>query len=578
MSEVATKVWMRGRRAYFTASQHRSMSINPTRLSPQMIGAPSSTPTWRATSRAASKSSSEEIGKPASITSTLRRASCRAISSFSPAFIENPGACSPSRSVVSKMSTRSMSHHPLAVVRVAVLPLDRRGGRLPTARPQRAGRAAQHVGGEEQEQEPLGMGGHDQHPQHHQHQHPGGPAAGEVDLLEAVVAEGGHHQDRHQIGPRRDDRPEPAGDLVVTQEQHHRGHDARRGRDRQPDEVATVGHARVDVEAGEAQGAADREHEGAGHPERDHVGEGIELHPELGRGLGEPGHLAVQHVQDHRHEERDRPLDEAGLGGQDQGQEPAEQVAGGEQARQQEDSAPRLLAQLLPLPPPGTTPRLAGVSSSHRSTPITDSPPRTRSPTRTRISVEPGTTRYVREPKRISPYRWPARRLSPGRTRHTMRRASTPAICLTATRPVSPSTLTVQRSLSSDASGRYAAMNRPGAYSTFFTRPPTGARLTWTSSGDRKIDTRTAGPTHGSIASVTTITRPSAGATTAPGRAGGVRSGSRKKPRQASAATMKTAAAAHQPIQPMIHAAAARGRMNGHPSEATGTRNRKPAD
>src|SRR4029077_19023079 len=121
-------------------------------------------------------------------------------------------------------------------------------------------------------------------------------------------------------------------------------------------------------------------------------------------------------------------------------------------------------------------------------------------------------------------------------------------------------------------------MNRPGAYSTFFTRPPTGARLTWTSSGDRKIDTRTAGPTHGWVPAVTTITRPSAGATTAPGRAGGVRSGSRKKPRQASVATRKTAAAAHQPIQAMIHAAAARGRMNGHPSGATGTRNRRSAD
>jgi len=35
-----------------------------------------------------------------------------------------------------------------------------------------------------------------------------------------------------------------------------------------------------------------------------------------------------------------------------------------------------------------------------------------------------------------------------------MRRASTPAICFTATRAVSPSTLTVQRSFSSDASGR----------------------------------------------------------------------------------------------------------------------------
>src|SRR3984893_12135023 len=121
-------------------------------------------------------------------------------------------------------------------------------------------------------------------------------------------------------------------------------------------------------------------------------------------------------------------------------------------------------------------------------------------------------------------------------------------------------------------------MNRPGAYSTFFTRPPTGARFTWTSSGDRKIDTRTAGPTHGSIASVTTITRPSAGATTAPGRVGGVRSGSRKKPRQASAATMKPAAAAHQNIELMIHAAAARGRLNGHPSEATGTRKGRPAE
>ena len=116
MSEVATKVWMRGRRAYFTASQHRSMSMSPTRLSPQMIGAPSSAPTCRATSRVASKSSSEEIGKPASITSTFRRASCRAISSFSPVFIEKPGACSPSRSVVSKMITRSMSDPPLAVV------------------------------------------------------------------------------------------------------------------------------------------------------------------------------------------------------------------------------------------------------------------------------------------------------------------------------------------------------------------------------------------------------------------------------------------------------------------------------
>ena len=105
---MATKVWMRGLRAYLTASQQRSMSASPTRESPQIEGAFSSVPTCRATSRVASKSSSEEMGKPASMTSTWRRASCRAISSFSIVFIENPGACSPSRSVVSKMMTRSM--------------------------------------------------------------------------------------------------------------------------------------------------------------------------------------------------------------------------------------------------------------------------------------------------------------------------------------------------------------------------------------------------------------------------------------------------------------------------------------
>src|SRR6185312_9760436 len=46
--------------------------------------------------------------KPASMTSTPRRASWCAISSFSPGFSEMPGDCSPSRRVVSKMMTRSL--------------------------------------------------------------------------------------------------------------------------------------------------------------------------------------------------------------------------------------------------------------------------------------------------------------------------------------------------------------------------------------------------------------------------------------------------------------------------------------
>ena len=65
--------------------------------------------TSRAIARTASKSPGEAMGKPASMTSTPRRASWWAISSFSVAFSEMPGDCSPSRKVVSKMTTRSGS-------------------------------------------------------------------------------------------------------------------------------------------------------------------------------------------------------------------------------------------------------------------------------------------------------------------------------------------------------------------------------------------------------------------------------------------------------------------------------------
>ena len=56
----------------------------------------------------ASKSPWLAIGNPASITSTPRRASCSAISSFSPTSSEIPGDCSPSRRVVSKIFTWSV--------------------------------------------------------------------------------------------------------------------------------------------------------------------------------------------------------------------------------------------------------------------------------------------------------------------------------------------------------------------------------------------------------------------------------------------------------------------------------------
>ena len=51
----------------------------------------------------------DEIGNPASRMSTLRRASCSAISTFSGLVSAMPGACSPSRRVVSKIRTTSGS-------------------------------------------------------------------------------------------------------------------------------------------------------------------------------------------------------------------------------------------------------------------------------------------------------------------------------------------------------------------------------------------------------------------------------------------------------------------------------------
>ena len=56
----------------------------------------------------AAKSPSELAAKPASITSTLRRSSWRAMRTFSSRVIDAPGDCSPSLNVVSKMINLSV--------------------------------------------------------------------------------------------------------------------------------------------------------------------------------------------------------------------------------------------------------------------------------------------------------------------------------------------------------------------------------------------------------------------------------------------------------------------------------------
>src|SRR4029077_14312634 len=67
----------------------------------------------QATARTPSKSPREAIGKPASMTSTPSDSNCRAMRIFSGADIENPGACTPSLSVVSKMRIRSIGLYTL---------------------------------------------------------------------------------------------------------------------------------------------------------------------------------------------------------------------------------------------------------------------------------------------------------------------------------------------------------------------------------------------------------------------------------------------------------------------------------
>ena len=110
---------MRARLACCSASQARSMSFFDARANPHTVESVISL----ATSRTASKSPFEAIGKPASMTSTRMSWRTSATFSFSSRFIEAPGDCSPSRRVVSKIVIRS-----LAVVSVMSFILSRSAG------------------------------------------------------------------------------------------------------------------------------------------------------------------------------------------------------------------------------------------------------------------------------------------------------------------------------------------------------------------------------------------------------------------------------------------------------------------
>ena len=96
---------MRGRAAPSNAAQARRISGADARARPAMTGRRIS----RETAFTASKSSSEAMGNPASMTSAPRRSSWQARRSLSRMPMLHPGACSPSRRVVSKNVIRERS-------------------------------------------------------------------------------------------------------------------------------------------------------------------------------------------------------------------------------------------------------------------------------------------------------------------------------------------------------------------------------------------------------------------------------------------------------------------------------------
>ncbi|GIX35446.1 MAG: hypothetical protein KatS3mg126_1225 [Lysobacteraceae bacterium] len=95
------KTWMRAFSAFSSAAAARSMSWRWQRARAAMRGPRAS----RAMAATAAKSSGLAAAKPASITSTPSSHRARAMLSFCAVVIEQPGDCSPSRRVVSKMRT-----------------------------------------------------------------------------------------------------------------------------------------------------------------------------------------------------------------------------------------------------------------------------------------------------------------------------------------------------------------------------------------------------------------------------------------------------------------------------------------
>src|SRR5437867_205879 len=138
--------------------------------------------------------------------------------------------------------------------------------------------------------------------------------------------------------------------------------------------------------------------------------------------------------------------------------------------------------------------------------------------------------------------------------------------------PDQPVPLAPCDSFASVASGRLATRNLPGLYATAFTSPAHGVRLMCTSSGLRKMLTRTARAlrNRGSSAAATANTRPSPGETNRLAPSGTRRDGLRKNHPVKSATAPNNDPAT---VQPNAHAATAgtpASARKGSPSRTIG--------
>src|SRR3954452_18360289 len=249
MSEVEMNVWIRGGSASRMASAADSTSAAWARASAAMTG-PS---TSRAMPCTASKSPGEAMGKPASMTSTSSRASWWAISSFSDGFSEMPGDCSPSRSVVSKITTRLFGScvisSPLRA-RLLRSPLGSRLQRPPRAIPPEGG------GGEVEGRAGAATSVDPRYTPSGDEDHlPDVPPLGERPVGVAGPVE------RHLLGH---DRPRGAAVEEVGELDHRRLQRPRRVPQRehvQAEDRLGLLHLRDEVEAGHRHGGLHRRHE-----------------------------------------------------------------------------------------------------------------------------------------------------------------------------------------------------------------------------------------------------------------------------------------------------------------------------